>query len=125
MLYYPPVGKIIAGYDLNDNDEHYYEDVFEEQLTVICDWCKKRVDVPLEPPTAIPIDPLKQFDGQDGAGTKTGFSRLWPDTPSGKVILAMIAMLYLIIEIPATLLIPLGLLYGILKFIQVLLDLRG
>ncbi len=104
MLDYPQVDKIIDEYDLSDKDKYYYEDVFEEQLTVICAWCKKRVEVPLEPPTRLPIDPLKQFDDPQALNSSAGAFHLWPDTALGKLILGLLALWYLLLEVPAVLL---------------------
>ena len=104
MLDYPQIDKIIDEYDLRDKDKYYYEDVFEEQLTVTCAWCKKRVEVPLDLPAIAIIDPLEQFDALEAINSSAGTFHLWPDTALGKVILGLLALWYLLLEVPAVLL---------------------
>jgi len=95
LIDYPAIDKIIDEYDPSESDIYYYEDVFEDELMVVCDWCKKLVEVPLELPAAIPpIDPLKHFDKQDNTKTTAGQMPQWPSPFIGKFILGTLLFIY-------------------------------
>ncbi len=95
MIDYPDIDKIIKDYDPSDTDKYYYEDVFEDELKVVCDWCKKRVEVPLDPLVGAPrSDPLKEFNDTEILEEKRGAPHPWPNTRTGKIVLGAMALIY-------------------------------
>jgi hypothetical protein len=101
IIDYPAIDKILDDYDLTDHDPYYYEDAFEEELKVTCDWCKQRVEVPLDIPAATPpLDPLKCFDDKELAGAKTGSSTHWLGTITGKIVIGIILLIYIVAHWP-------------------------
>jgi hypothetical protein len=97
LIDYPEMDTLIAAYDLNDRDPCYYEDVFEEELKITCDWCKKRVEVPLdEPEGSPPVDPLKRFNEQEDIKTKFNRLSFWPSTTLGKIVIGAVLLIYIL-----------------------------
>ncbi len=120
LLDYPSLDELIDEYDLSDKDPHYYEDYFGDDLTVTCDWCKKRVEVPLVVPEAAPIDPLKRIDEPEHSGMKADPAQLWPSTKSGRLVLGTLAMIY-IFRYLATIIVVL--IISILRIVGISIDL--
>jgi hypothetical protein len=96
MIDYPKIDELIDEYDLLDEDEYYYEDVFEDQLTVICDWCKKRVEVPIDlPEEHKPMETEGINYGNENRTANGKPKNLWPNTWYGRITL--VAMLVVIV----------------------------
>jgi hypothetical protein len=69
----------------------------DDEFTVICAWCKKRVDVPLDlPPVSEAYYPpaLSTSTDDDKAMDASSWS-LWPRTRRGRIILGALLLVYL------------------------------
>jgi hypothetical protein len=96
LLDYPSLDVAIQKYDVDHPDDYDASQGDPDPLTVICDWCKKRVEVPLEPPTSPPPpDPLKEFDEPVAPGA----FHLWPETNLGRLFLVLLAVWLLVLSV--------------------------
>lgn len=94
MIDFPNIDEILKEYDPGDTDKYNYEVAFEDELMVVCDWCKKRVEVPLDPPAGtLRSDPLKHFNEMEAPGEKRAAPNPWPKTRAGKIILGAMALI--------------------------------
>jgi Zn-finger nucleic acid-binding protein len=109
MIDYPDIDKIIADYDVLDADEHYYEDAFEPELTVICDWCKKRVEVPLdlpEPDKLLEAEKVATITSDNTSSDRS--AGLWPKTKAGRMVLLAMVLIMVIPSVIYAILVMIG-----------------
>jgi hypothetical protein len=109
MIDYPKLDEIIDEYDLLDKDEYYYEDVFEDKLTVICDWCKKRVEVPLDFPGSDKLLEAEKTANITNDNTSSDRSAgLWPKTKVGRIVLLAMILVMIIPSVIYAIIVMIG-----------------
>jgi hypothetical protein len=109
MIDYPKLDEIIDEYDLLDKDEYYYEDVFEDKLTVICDCCKKRVEVPLDFPGSDKLLEAEKTANITNDNTSSDRSAgLWPKTKVGRIVLLAMILVMIIPSVIYAIIVMIG-----------------
>ena len=99
LIEYPSEDELSGVNDYFEDDELFGDDELDDvdEFTVVCDWCRKRVEVPLEPAAATStynaVTPSIHM--VDEKTLDDGYSSFWPRTRWGKIILGALLFVFI------------------------------
>ena len=103
LIEYPSEDELSGVNDYFEDDGLFDDDELDDvdEFTVVCDWCRTRVEVPLDLPAAISgynavTPPTNLIDAKIPGD---GYSSFWPRTRWGKVILGALLIVVIISDV--------------------------
>ncbi len=100
LIEYPSEDELSGVNDYFEDDELFDDDELDDvdEFTVVCDWCRTRVEVSLDPAivtNAYKAVPLST-DIIDDKTLGDSYSSFWPRTSWGKIILGALLFVFVI-----------------------------
>ena len=103
LIEYPSEDELSGVNDYFEDDELFGDDELDDvdEFTVVCDWCRKRVEVPLDPAavTSTYKAVTPSIHMVDEKTLDDGYSSFWPRTRWGKVILGALLIVVIISDV--------------------------